>query len=50
MAYHQEVNKALESTLIPSATNPELKDLIQTGLKIFQGHEQHAEQVVANPK
>jgi len=50
VAYHQEVNKALESTLIPSATNPELKDLIQTGLKIFQGHEPHAEQVVANLK
>jgi putative membrane protein len=43
--YHKTVNGALESTLIPSASNPELKDLLQTGLKIFQGHQQHAEQV-----
>jgi putative membrane protein len=50
VAYHQEVNKALETTLIPDASNPELKNLLETGLKIFQGHEQHAEQVVANLK
>lgn len=47
VAYHQAVNKALETTLIPSASNPELKSLLETGLKIFQGHEQHAEQVAA---
>ena len=47
VAYHQAVNKALETTLIPSASNPELKSLLETGLKIFQGHQQHAEQVVA---
>ena len=50
VAYHQAVNKALETTLIPSATTPELKNLLETGLKIFQGHEQHAEQVVAGLK
>lgn len=50
VAYHQTVNKALETTLIPSAENPELKNLLQTGLKIFQGHEQHAEKVVADLK
>jgi putative membrane protein len=44
-AYHKTVNGALETTLIPSAGNPELKSLLQTGLKIFQGHQQHAEQV-----
>jgi putative membrane protein len=44
-AYHKTVNGALETTLIPSASNPELKSLLQTGLKIFQGHQQHAEQV-----
>jgi putative membrane protein len=43
--YHKTVNGALESTLIPSASNPDLKELLQTGLKIFQGHQQHAEQV-----
>ena len=47
VAYHKTVNGALESTLIPSASNPELKGLLQTGLKIFQGHEQHAENVAA---
>ena len=50
VAYHKTVNGALESTLIPAATNPELKDLLTTGLKIFQGHEQHAEHVAAEFK
>jgi putative membrane protein len=45
VAYHKTVNGALETTLIPSASNPELKSLLQTGLKIFQGHQQHAEEV-----
>ncbi|MGB6175800.1 MAG: DUF4142 domain-containing protein, partial [Methylocella sp.] len=45
IAYHKTVNGALETTLIPSASNPELKSLLQTGLKIFQGHQQHAEEV-----
>jgi putative membrane protein len=47
VAYHKTVNGALETTLIPSATTPELKSLLQTGLKIFQGHEQHAEHVAS---
>ena len=50
VAYHKTVNDALEKTLIPDATNPELKSLLQTGLKIFQGHEQHAEHVAAELK
>lgn len=50
VAYHKAVNGALETQLIPSATNPELKGLLQTGLKIFQGHQQHAEQVAASLK
>jgi putative membrane protein len=50
VAYHKQVDEALESLLIPSAQNPELKDLLQTGLKIFQGHEQHAEHVAATLK
>jgi putative membrane protein len=50
VAYHKAVNSALETQLIPSASNPELKSLLQTGLKIFQGHQQHAEQVAANLK
>jgi len=50
VAYHKTVNDALQNTLIPSASNPELKDLLITGLKIFQGHQQHAEQVAAKQK
>ena len=50
VAYHKAVNGALETLLIPSATNAELKSLLQTGLKIFQGHQQHAEQVAAEPE
>jgi putative membrane protein len=50
VAYHKNVNSALETTLIPNANNPELKNLLQTGLKIFQGHEQHAEQVSSSLK
>jgi putative membrane protein len=50
VAYHKTVNGALENTLIPSANNGELKGLLQTGLKIFQGHQQHAEHVAADVK
>ncbi|WP_425907159.1 DUF4142 domain-containing protein [Nitrobacter sp. TKz-YC02] len=50
VAYHKAVDDALETLLIPSASNAELKSLLQTGLKIFQGHEQHAEQVAAELK
>jgi putative membrane protein len=50
VAYHKAVNSALETTLIPNANNAELKNLLQTGLKIFQGHEQHAEHVAAELK
>ena len=50
VAYHKTVNGALETQLIPSASNPELKSLLQTGLKIFQGHQQHAEHVAAELK
>ena len=50
VAYHKAVNSALETQLIPSASNAELKSLLQTGLKIFQGHQQHAEMVAAKVK
>ena len=46
LAYHQMVNEALEKTLIPATSNAELKDLLSTGLKIFQGHQEHAEMLV----
>ena len=50
VAYHKTVNGALEKTLIPSSKNAELKTLLQTGLKLFQGHQQHAEHVAATLK
>jgi len=50
VAYHKTVNGALENTLIPSANNQELKDLLKTGLKIFKGHEEHAEHLAAELK
>ena len=43
VAYHKTVNEALKTTLIPSTSNAELKSLLETGLKIFEGHLQHAE-------
>jgi putative membrane protein len=43
VAYHRTVNGALRMTLIPSAKNPELKALLQTGLNLFEAHQQHAE-------
>ena len=50
VAYHAQVNSALETLLIPSTENAELKSLLETGLKLFQGHQQHAEHVAAELK
>lgn len=50
VAYHKQVNGALETLLIPSAQNAELKSLLETGLKLFQGHQQHAEHVATELK
>ena len=50
VAYHKQVLGALDTVLIPSAANPELKSLLETGYKLFQGHEQHAEHVAAGLK
>lgn len=47
VAYHSFVNGAVDKLLIPSASNEELKGLLKVGLKIFQGHQQHAEGMVA---
>ena len=47
VAFHKQVNSALKTLLIPSAKNAELKSLLETGLKLFEGHQQHAENVVA---
>lgn len=46
VAYHSFVNEAVDAQLIPSASNGELKNLLKVGLKIFRGHQQHAEHMV----
>jgi putative membrane protein len=46
-AFHQAVNGALKSTLIPSADNGELKALLETGLTLFGEHQAHAEALAA---
>jgi putative membrane protein len=50
VAYHEAVNGALESVLIPTAQNPQLKSLLETGLKLFKEHKKHAEQLEAELK
>jgi putative membrane protein len=50
VTYHQTVNGALESTVIPSAKNGELKSLLETGLTLFREHQAHAEQVAKGLK
>jgi putative membrane protein len=50
VAYHKTVNGALQSTLIPSAKNSELKSLLETGLTLFREHLAHAEQVAKEIK
>jgi len=50
VAYHQTVNSALSGTLIPSARNVELKSLLETGLKLFQSHQMHAEHLAQSLK
>ncbi len=43
VAYHATVNSALSTVLIPAAQNAELKALLETGLKLFTEHQNHAE-------
>src|SRR5438067_8235531 len=50
VAYHKTVNGALESTLIPSAKNEQLKSLLQTGLTLFREHQKHAEDLAKGLK
>lgn len=42
VTYHQAVIDALDTTLIPSARNPELKDLLVKVRPAFVGHLEHA--------
>ena len=50
VAFHKQVIGALEGQLIPATKNAELKAFLETGVKLFQGHEQHAEHVAAELK
>ncbi|MDE3060901.1 MAG: DUF4142 domain-containing protein [Pseudomonadota bacterium] len=50
VSYHHTVNTTLENTLIPGASNKELKDFLATGLKIFKGHEEHAKSLASELK
>jgi putative membrane protein len=50
VAYHKAAIDLVENTLIPDATNPELKSLLQTALPIFKEHLAHAEMVQKNLK
>ena len=50
VAFHSTVNGALRDTLIPAASNAELKGLLQTGLTLFGQHQAHAEALAADLK
>jgi len=50
VAYHNTVNAALKTALIPSADNGELKALLETGLTLFSEHQKHAEHLSASLK
>lgn len=45
VAYHKAVIAAVENTLIPDATNKDLKDLLQKVLPILKTHLEHAEMI-----
>ena len=50
VAYHKTVNGALREYPHPVGQQCRAQSLLETGLKIFQGHEQHAEHVAADLK
>jgi putative membrane protein len=50
VAFHKTVNNALSGLLIPSAKNPELKALLETGLTLFTEHQHHAEMLAKTLK
>jgi putative membrane protein len=50
VTYHQAVLDAIDKTLIPSAKNEELKDLLQKVRPAIDAHLQHAKQIQASLK
>jgi putative membrane protein len=47
VAYYIFINGLLEISLAPSASNPELKNLLQNRLDFFRGSHQHAKKVAS---
>jgi putative membrane protein len=45
VAYHKAAIDVVENTLIPNATNAELKSLLQSALPVFKQHLAHAEMI-----
>jgi putative membrane protein len=50
VAYHQTVLDALDKTLIPSAKNAELKNLLEKTRPVIDHHLQHAKKLQASQK
>jgi putative membrane protein len=50
VAYHQQVIDALDKTLIPGATNEELKALLVKVRPAFIAHFEHAKRLRASQK
>jgi putative membrane protein len=50
VAYHLTVIGALETTLIPSMKNGELKSLLENRLTLFKQHQNDAQQLVSQLK
>ena len=48
VAYHQQVIAAIDQTLIPNASNADLKALLVSVRPAFVGHLEHAQQVQAS--
>lgn len=48
MIYHQQVLNAIDTTLIPSAQNSELKALLVAVRPAFVGHLEHAKMIQAS--
>jgi putative membrane protein len=48
VAYHQQVLDAVDKTLIPSATNAELKALLEKVRPAFVAHLTHAKELQAS--
>ena len=50
LAYHRTVNGVVRDAFIPNIENEEVKAAFEGALRIFTGHEQHAQQLVHRMK